>query len=375
MNFNKRFQELTALFRVGKPIELDQRKVDVRFFPFESITWNNQSETELSECVKIDKVIENELFEYPVFVYGNQKKCNEVILLFHGLNERSWSKYLPWAEYLCRHTGKAILLFPIAFHLNRSPASWSDPRFLRNIMEQRRNKIGEDRSLSFANLALSERLTDNPLRFFNSGRQTYFDIIRLMDQIREGRHPLFAANTRVDIFAYSIGAFLSQILLMGNAGGHFDDSRLFMFCGGGIFNKMTGQSRSIMDKKSFDSLLQYYQHDFIAFYKHFKEEDQLTDIFFSMLSDENLKEKRTDFFKNHQQRIKGISLALDKVIPYQGVVEALGHECASRQIQLIDFPFEYTHENPFPVFRDKQAEDVNFSFQRVFHQAAEFLAN
>jgi hypothetical protein len=196
-----------------------------------------------------------------------------------------------------------------------------------------------------------------------------------MEQIHDGKHPLFEANTSVDIFAYSIGAFLSQILLMGNPGDYFRNSKLFMFCGGGIFDKMTGQSRSIMDKKSFDSLLQYYQHDFIISYEHFREEDEVAEVFFSMLSGNNLKEKRTDFFRKNQQKIRGISLALDKVIPYQGVVEALGHACASSRIYLTDFPFEYSHENPFPYFQDAQSEDVNISFQNVFREAAGFLGN
>lgn len=46
-----------------------------------------------------------------------------VILLLHGLNEKRWDKYLPWALRLVRGTGKAVMLFPISFHMNRTPAS------------------------------------------------------------------------------------------------------------------------------------------------------------------------------------------------------------------------------------------------------------
>jgi len=44
----------------------------------------------------------------------------------------------------------------------------------------------------------------------------------------------------------SIGAFLSQVVLMANQKNLFSDSRLFMFCGGSIFRSMFGVSRSIM---------------------------------------------------------------------------------------------------------------------------------
>jgi hypothetical protein len=48
-----------------------------------------------------------------------------LILLLHGLNEKRWDKYLPWARRLVRQTGKSVLLFPIAFHMSRTPAPWS----------------------------------------------------------------------------------------------------------------------------------------------------------------------------------------------------------------------------------------------------------
>ena len=63
----------------------------------------------------------------------------------HGLNERNWSKYLTWAEYLSSKTGKIVILFPIAFHINRSPVGWSNPRYLQSIFTKRKNEIGEDR--------------------------------------------------------------------------------------------------------------------------------------------------------------------------------------------------------------------------------------
>ena len=376
MDYSIRFQKLAAQFCIGKDQQFEATDLIVRFFPFQSnANAANFVLNRVDTTVVNDFVEENEYFDYPVFVHSKVKKYNEMILLLHGLNERNWIKYLTWAEYLCNATGKAVLLFPIAYHVNRSPLSWSNPRCLQKVMELRRKLNGIDRSLSFANVALSERLSDNPHRFYNSGRQSYFDISRLMVDIKRGKHPLFEKDTKVDVFAYSIGAFLSQILFLTNPGECFSDSRLFMFCGGSIFNKMYGESRSIMDKKSFERLLEYYQTGFWAQDIAMNTGDDVMKAFYSMIAPDNAKESRMTMFRQMSQRIKGISLAMDKVIPYDGVVAALGHDCASKNITLLDLPYDYTHENPFPVNAGQNQQEVNHSFTRIFEQAADFLGN
>jgi hypothetical protein len=113
-------------------------------------------------------------------------------------------------------------------------------------------------------VALSERITQAPYRFYSSGRQSVDDITQLVTDIKSGKHPLFCENTQVDVFAYSIGAFLSQIIFMTNPDNLFSDAKLFMFCGGSIFSNMFGQSRTIMDKQAFDRLFSYYLNDFTA---------------------------------------------------------------------------------------------------------------
>lgn len=376
MNYSIRFQELAAQFNIGKDVRLEDTDMIIRFFPFQSN--NNAAEFVLNRVdttVINDFVEENEYFDYPVFVHSKVRKYNEMILLLHGLNERNWTKYLAWAEYLCTATGKAVLLFPIAYHVNRSPLSWSNPRCLQKLMELRRKLNGNDRSLSFANVTLSERLSDNPHRFYNSGRQSYFDIARLMLEIKRGKHPLFEKDTKIDVFAYSIGAFLSQILFLTNPGECFSESRLFMFCGGSIFNEMYGESRSIMDKKSFERLLEYYQTGFWAEDIAMNTGDEVLKAFYSMIAEKNAKENRVAMFRQMNQRICGVSLARDKVIPYAGVVAALGHDCASKNITLLDLPYDYTHENPFPVNAGHNQQEVNNSFLKIFEQVAGFLCN
>ena len=73
-------------------------------------------------------------------------------------------------------------------------------------------------------------------------------------------------------------------------------------------------------------------------------------------------------------RLKGISLFQDKVIPYSGVIQALGQECAASHISLLDFPYRYEHEQPFPVSEAHKPELINRSFLQVFNTAAGFLA-
>ena len=375
MDYSNRFQELAAQFRMGNDVNLESSDLTIRFFPFQSNLTTGFVDSLLNDTIVGDFVCENERFDYPVFIESKTKQYKEVILLLHGLNERSWNKYLPWAEYLCQKTGKAILLFPIAYHVNRSPLTWTNPRFLQKIIELRRKLNGHDRSLSLANVALSERLSDNPHRFYNSGRQSYFDIVRLITEIKNGKHPLFAKDTKVDVFAYSIGAFLSQVLFLANPNGYFSESKLFMFCGGGIFSSMYGQSRSIMDRTSFEKLLAYYQTGFWAEKIALNTDDEVLKAFYSMIAFDNAKDTRIDTFRQMKQRIGGVSLALDKVMPYTGVVAALGHDCASRNITLIDLPYDYTHETPFPVVAGHDQNEVNHSFNRVFEQAAGFLGN
>lgn len=376
MNYSQRQIELNAQFQLGIDTHLSGSDIDIRFCSFTSSALGSFSDKELISP-EDKNIAENLSFTYPVFIVRETKQANKAILLLHGLNERNWSKYLTWAEYLCKETGKAVILFPIAFHMNRSPITWSNPRALQNLMDLRRKNNGEDRSLSFANVALSERICEKPSRFYSSGRQSINDLAQLFSDIKQGIHPLFTENTQIDIFSYSIGAFLSQITIMTNPEGLFSDSKLFMFCGGGIFSSMFGESRSIMDRSAFARLLQYYMTDFSKEVKPNSITDKIYDSFFSMITPDRKKTEREEFFKQLGNRIEGISLKKDKVIPYRGVVEALGTENAKSRISLLDFSFPYSHENPFPLgnrLKSEEVAEIDASFNRIFGQAAQFLA-
>jgi len=372
MKYSQRYHELNALFNLGIDTHLTESNIDIRNFSFQSIHESDQNENKIIFS-KDGTISENSSFIYPVFLPGGTKKRDSAILLLHGLNERNWNKYLTWAEFLCIKTGKPVILFPIAFHMNRSPLSWSNPRALQDMLNLRRQQNGEDRSLSFANVTLSDRITTKPSRFYSSGHQSILDLSLLIEQIKIGNHILFKENTQIDIFAYSIGAFLAEIMLMTNPNNLFSESKLFLFCGGGIFSSMVGESRFIMDKKAFDTLYEYYLFHFNKSGDSDSITNKIKESFNTMISFDRNKSERELFFSKMRDKLKGISLENDKVMPYYGIKEALGTNFAANHFKRMNFSFPYTHENPFPVSELIDSREVDICFNHVFSEISEFL--
>jgi len=322
-------------------------------------------------------IAENRSFTYPVFS-PSMKTTGDVILLLHGLNERSWVKYLVWATSLAEKTGSHVILFPISFHINRSPDAWRDPRKMVPIMNNRLMTGGDIMMSSFANAALSTRLTEYPFRFFNSGYQTAADIISLVKSIKAGEHRVIPSNSNINIFAYSIGAFLAEILLMGNTDDLFTDTKLFIFCGGSVFSSMKGSSKLIMDSKAFDIVYSYYMNDFE---KSLRGKGPVTDFlkntslgmaFRSMIDFGRFRKFRENILNKLRDQIQSITLKNDTVIPASGVLATLNTK-KHQPAEVWDFSYAYSHENPFPVFNSPLSSEVNRSFERVFSRAAAFF--
>jgi len=326
-------------------------------------------------------ISENIEFSYPVFV-PEDKTSRKVILLMHGLNERSWVKYLAWGYNLCKLTGSYIVLFPISFHINRAPSSWIDPRVMQEHVRERTRAPGEVTMSTFANIALSNRLTEVPMRFFNSGYQTAFDIVKLMKQIRTGNHKVIPGGSRVNIFAYSIGAFLSQILMMGNHDNLFSASKLFMFCGGSVFSNMQGTSKLIMDSLAYKRIYNYYLDDFEKEisgknpFNEFLRTSQIGMAFRSMIDIGRFRTFRESILLKLKDQVRSIALKNDKVIPADGIVKTMTpmKRRNNEPVEVWDFPYSYSHENPFPLFMNQSASEVDRSFERLITNAASFLA-
>ena len=320
----------------------------------------------------------NREFRYSIFRPLGSKEPNGTILLLHGLNERYWFKYLPWAVRLVELTGRAVCLFPIAFHMNRAPHEWGNPKRMLAVAEARRGLFPSVADASFANAAISARLQSIPQRFFWSGLQTYDDVVRLVRQIRQGEHPSLEGESQIDFFAYSVGSFLSQILLMSDEGGLFTRSRLVIFCGGPTFDRMCPVSRYIIDSEALIALYSFFvehlENEFRrdARLDHYFNGGHAAGLYFkAMLANRKLKETRESRFNELRDQIMAVALRQDTVIQPVEVMNTLQGDFRDipLPVHILDFPFEYTHMNPFPP-KPSLGDAVDEHFDRVFTLAA-----
>lgn len=325
-------------------------------------------------------IYENMSFTYPVFV-PEDTNSDKVILLLHGLNERSWIKYLTWAYSLTQLTGSYVVLFPISFHMNRSPKLWKDPRAMTGLLRERNLTRSDNSFTSFANTALSKRLTDDPRRFLNSGYQTVRDLEELVIQIRSGKHPLIPATPQINLFAYSIGAFLAEIVMMADEQALFSNSKLFMFCGGSVFSNMNGVSKLIMDSEAYKRVYHYYVHDFeneIGNGQKILDKILSTKVgmtFRSMVDFSRFRKIREKSLSTLSHRMASVGLAKDTVIPANGIMNTLKLSSGQKagEIEIWDFQYAYSHENPFPIYNSLESKLVDSSFAKFINHAAAFL--
>lgn len=327
------------------------------------------------------EIVENKRFRYHVFHQPNNGKAKDVILLFHGFNEKYWGKYLAWAKRLNEQTGKTIVLFPIAFHMNRAPAQWSDMRAMHAVAAERNKDFPNIQCSTLSNVAISLRLHLRPQRFIYSGLQTFYDVVKFIDEIREGKHPIIAKEANFDIFAYSIGCLLAEILVMSNPKHYFDASKIFMFCGGPVFNRLSPVSKFILDSEANVALYSFVVEHLENHLKndtllaHFLGEQHPEGIFFrSMLNYSFYRKFREDAFAKIGKRIMAVGLEKDTVIaPYEIVntLKGIKHNLPA-VVEIVDFPYPYKHEDPFPL-QEKFAPEVNKQFEKIMKKASKFF--
>lgn len=379
---------LSKLYNTSQPIiDLPDSTVEIRNYDYTStfpveyqdggVMRGNLYYFELSQGGKD----ENYHFVYPIITPKGADTFDRAIIFFHGLNERSWDKYLPWAKFLAEKSGRPVVMFPIAYHINRSPKSWSNPRNMREVVSDRSTAVEGGATSTFANAALSTRLEKNPEQFLVSGIQSYYDVLDIVGSIKAGRHPLFSKGAHVDIFAYSIGCFLAEILLLNNSEDIFRDSRLAMFCGGGTFDSMYGISKYIMDEKAYESVmslnsgkkLRQMGRNFVGAPKSMRFR-QNWDAIGLMMNDGERRSERERLFAHNAHNIYAIALEGDKVMPFKKIIRTLKGRRGDipTRVEVIDFPFEYSHEIPFPTSEEKQMPLVNRAFNLVFNNIVNF---
>ncbi|MFR9165817.1 MAG: DUF6051 family protein [Dysgonomonas sp.] len=329
------------------------------------------------------EIMENIKFRYHMISPKNTEKAKEIVLMFHGFNEKHWCKYLPWAKYIADKTGKSIVLFPIAFHMNRAPAAWSDIREMYSISQKRKQRHPDVINSSLSNVAISTRLHNKPQRFIWSGLQTYYDVIDFIENFKAGKHPRIASDAKIDIVSYSIGTFLSEILMMTNQNGYFSDSKLISFCGGAVFNRLFPVSKFILDSEANVSLYSYVVEHIES---HMKRDEVLGHYlgdshpegvnFRSMLNYKTLTKYREETFRRMKDRIYAIVLAQDTVVPAYEVINTLQGSKRDIPIRIdtLDFPYKYKHEDPFPSITSIK-DDVDRQFRKTFDLVVDFLTN
>ena len=321
---------------------------------------------------------ENISFRYPVFLPEGYKQTNRAIVLLHGLNEKSWDKYLPWARELVLRTGHAVILFPISFHMNRTPDKWVEPRTMSGLSHLRDDKYEDQACSTFANAALSERLDNMPERFALSGYQSIMDLLNLVNHISSGKHPVFKEDTEIHFFGYSIGAFLAQVLMIANPDGIFDKSRFVLFAGGTVFSQINGISRFIIDKHAFDQLRKYYLNQTswrrrtLKTYVKQMNVKNISRAFMAMLSPEYFSALRESVFTEFSDRLLVYSLKEDEVFPEEHILDVFNS--SGVWVNRLDFPYDYCHETPFPVSKKAEISTaVDKEFDKLFKEVGHFL--
>jgi Family of unknown function (DUF6051) len=355
--------------------DLQDPEMEIRNLGFESPLTLLPKTEHCSGSFQEDSFEGNLNFCYPVFRHKMETKNRRVIILMHGLNEKRWYKYLPWAYTLAKQTGKDVILFPFSFHINRAPGDWSNVRVMNAGLEKRLDQFSDLENASVANLALSERLTNSPQKFLYSGYQSAIDIGTLTKSLQGGQHPLYPSGVGVDVFSYSIGVLLNQVLMIANPEGMFNNSRFFIFAGGSAFEAMNGSSRLIMDNVAFKRIWKFYAAELD---EQSKKDPLLNKVinqtaegeaFRAMISLKYLKDLRKKVLKQFEDQIQVIALQKDKVIPLDGIRQIFG----KLKPKVLDFVHPYSHENPFPLKPICIANQVDNSFKSLFDLAGRFL--
>lgn len=331
---------------------------------------------------KDSEIDENLDFRYHMLMPEGEQKSADIVMMFHGFNEKYWYKYLPWAAHIVRKTGKAVVMFPIAFHMNRAPALWSEARAMNRASKTRKALHPALISSSLSNVAISTRLHNKPERFIWSGLESYHDVMDFVENVKQGKHPAIEADAGIDFCSYSIGTFLGEIIMMSNKNGYFSKSRYATFCGGPVFNRLSPVSKFILDSEANVNLYSYLVEHLTS---HMKNTPELNELlsgsyeeginFRSLLNYRDNLQYREEKFHALESRFYAIALEQDMVVPPYEVLNTLrgSRQNINIRVDVLDFPYAYRHEDPFPA-NAKIAGQVDACFQQTFNKISEFLS-
>jgi pimeloyl-ACP methyl ester carboxylesterase len=299
-----------------------------------------------------DNLIEENIsFRYPLVRDASSgqtpQRHNSVIILLHGLNERSFSKYLPWAYQLWAGARTPVLLFPLTFHVNRVLPAWAKTQ--REIYERRSQLAGNEGAYRF-NAVISDRLAARPERFFWGAVQSYLDLVDLARTIRSGRHPHFTPDARIDLFGFSAGGYLSLLLMLEDPEDLFKDSRGIVFASGVPSRDLNLLSPFILDLAAEIAMMRLYVKNLeslsSARMRHWFEahgEGRWIKALSGLRTDRTRLEER---LKQVSGRLLGITNLNDDVMPTGSMLNTLQGLNRDTGVEVSEFEMG-VHESPF----------------------------
>jgi hypothetical protein len=294
-------------------------------------------------------VAENLDFRYPLLRArgAGTERARHLVVILHGLNERSFTKYVPWAYQLWRATGAAVALYPLSFHVNRVLPRWG--REIEGHLSRRR-ALHRNEDVHPFNCVISDRLDAYPERLFWGGLQSYGDVVDLVREVREGRHPHVHPEARIDLLGYSIGGYLAIGLLLLDEGGMLGDSRAVIFESGAALRATNMSSRFIIDHACEVSLMKLYVR-FTgrlanARLGHWLREHELGRWFRALCGDEPERGRLEARLRELAPRLLAISNSADEVIPAPAMLNTLQglHRDTGVRVQELSLG---VHEHPF----------------------------
>jgi len=280
-------------------------------------------------------VMENRVFRYPLFLPAQESPpYGEAVVVLNGLNESDYRKFFPWAATLAA-SGHPVLVFPIAFLMNRRPRGWFAPSALEEVVRARRAVADNDVTTPY-NAVLSRRLHAHPERLFLAGLETYRDLLDLVRSIRRGAYRLpslggdgrvFDEEAHIHFLGYSLGGYLSLILLLLTRDTEeFSAMTATMFCSGSPMVPADGAvahatnpvSPLILDRASAARLREFYAGGEPYPLKGTREARVFERVFVG--ADGTLGAE----VKGLGRRVRVVAVADDRVIPCAGVEYHLG---------------------------------------------------
>jgi hypothetical protein len=159
-------------------------------------------------------------------------------------------------------------------------------------------------------------------------------------------------------------------------------TRIVFFAGGSIFSHIHGMSKFIMDGVAFESIKRFYHNvirkKYLALqdFRPWLMEHHFGKAFRSLITPEYLKEEREKRMAEFNNSLMVIALRDDRIIPVEGIKLAIGDQFVqSNHFKIVHFPYDYIHENPFPVLYNRIEDQVALAFRSVFETVIRFYVD